>query len=134
VVGSQHGAGGGSTSPEPIKLSRGGLGPPPAVGKLVRSKAPVPMLMYHVIADPPSTAALSQLYVDPESFDREMEWLRAQGYQGVSLNQVYDAWFGGGELPEKPVVVSFDDGRSWSSSAGPASSTCWYGHTTQEAS
>lgn len=110
AVGSQHGAGGGTTSPARVKLSPGGLGPPPATGKLVRSTAPVPMLMYHVIADPPSAAALTQLYVDPESFDREMEWLRTQGYQGVSLNQVYDAWFKGGELPEKPVVVSFDDG------------------------
>jgi peptidoglycan/xylan/chitin deacetylase (PgdA/CDA1 family) len=39
-----------------------------------------------------------------------MEWLRSQGYVGVSLNQVYDAWFKSGELPEKPVVISFDDG------------------------
>jgi peptidoglycan/xylan/chitin deacetylase (PgdA/CDA1 family) len=39
-----------------------------------------------------------------------MEWLKEKGYQGVSLNQVYDAWFKHAVLPKKPVVVSFDDG------------------------
>jgi len=122
AVGAGHGSGGGDGS-QPAssaggkkggggvpKLSAGGLGPPPAAGKLVRSQAPVPILMYHVIADAPSSAQLPELYVDPKTFDRQMEWLKSRGYQGVSLNQVYDAWFAGGELPEKPVVVSFDDG------------------------
>ncbi len=66
--------------------------------------------MYHVIAAPPSSAQLQELFVDPKIFDQQMEALRKQGYAGVSLNQVYDAWFAGGKLPEKPVVVSFDDG------------------------
>jgi peptidoglycan/xylan/chitin deacetylase (PgdA/CDA1 family) len=70
----------------------------------------MPILMYHVIASPPASAQLPELYVDPKTFDRQMEWLQGRGYQGVSLNQVYDAWFKDGELPEKPVVISFDDG------------------------
>jgi peptidoglycan/xylan/chitin deacetylase (PgdA/CDA1 family) len=123
VVGAGHGSGrGGSGSSGKAaagkgakgasgpKLSPGGLGPPPAQTRLVSSQAPVPVLMYHVIASPPSSAQLPELYVDPKDFDKQMEWLRGQGYQGVSLNQVYDAWFKGGKLPEKPVVVSFDDG------------------------
>ena len=48
--------------------------------------------------------------MDPKTFDQQMEALQKQGYAGVSLNQVYDAWFKGGKLPQKPVVVSFDDG------------------------
>ena len=35
---------------------------------LARSQSPVPMLMYHVIANPPSSAQLPELYVDPETF------------------------------------------------------------------
>jgi peptidoglycan/xylan/chitin deacetylase (PgdA/CDA1 family) len=92
------------------KLAPGGLGPPPDTGNLARTQAPVPVLMYHVIASPPSSASLPELYVDPKTFNEQMEALRKQGYVGVSLNQVYDAWFKGAELPEKPVVVSFDDG------------------------
>ena len=35
---------------------------------------------------------------------------RPNGYQAVTLEQVEDAWFHGGTLPPKPVVLSFDDG------------------------
>jgi peptidoglycan/xylan/chitin deacetylase (PgdA/CDA1 family) len=122
AVGAGHGSGGGNggsttaaSGGKPrggggAKLRPGGLGPPPASGKLVHSQAPVPVLMYHVIASPPSSAQLPELYVDPKTFDAQMESLKQKGYTGVSLNQVYDAWFKGGQLPEKPVVVSFDDG------------------------
>jgi peptidoglycan/xylan/chitin deacetylase (PgdA/CDA1 family) len=121
AVGAGHGSGGGGGSSTTHagkqtkggsgpKLSAGGLGPPPAQTKLTSFQGPVPVLMYHVIASPPSSAQLPELYVDPKDFDKQMEWLQGQGYQGVSLNQVYDAWFKGAKLPEKPVVVSFDDG------------------------
>jgi peptidoglycan/xylan/chitin deacetylase (PgdA/CDA1 family) len=66
--------------------------------------------MYHVIANPPATAQLPELFVDPDTFGEQMDWLDRHGYAAVSLNQVYAAWFKGGKLPEKPVVLSFDDG------------------------
>ena len=66
--------------------------------------------MYHVIANPPATAQLPELFVDPKTFAGQMDWLARQGYSAVSLNEVYDAWFGDGKLPERPVVLSFDDG------------------------
>ena len=122
AVGAGHDSGGkGSTSASKAKagksgggggpkLSPGGLGPPPDTGRLVKSQSPVPVLMYHVIVAPPASAQLPELYVDPKTFNQQMEMLEKQGYTGVSLNQVYDAWFKGGKLPEKPVVVSFDDG------------------------
>jgi peptidoglycan/xylan/chitin deacetylase (PgdA/CDA1 family) len=110
MVGSGAGEDRGGDATKPVKLARGGVGAPPDTAPLVPFKNPVPILMYHVIDSPPSGAALSQLYVDPDTFDSQMEWLRSDGFQAVSLNQVYDAWFRDGELPEKPVVVSFDDG------------------------
>jgi peptidoglycan/xylan/chitin deacetylase (PgdA/CDA1 family) len=66
--------------------------------------------MYHVIANPPSTAQLPELFVDPDTFEAQMKWLSRQGYSAVSMNQVYRAWFQDGKLPEKPVALSFDDG------------------------
>jgi peptidoglycan/xylan/chitin deacetylase (PgdA/CDA1 family) len=106
------GAGGGSTQGRAVSARppRGGLGPPRAAGRLVHWRKPVPILMYHVIANPPSSAQLPELFVDPGTFTAQMEWLKRQGYVAVSLNQVYDAWFKGGALPERPVVLSFDDG------------------------
>jgi peptidoglycan/xylan/chitin deacetylase (PgdA/CDA1 family) len=125
AVGASHGGsgGGGSTHSTSAasggkkrpgngaKLSPGGLGPPLGEWNLTSHlQSPVPILMYHVIADPPSSAQLPELYVDPQTFDKQMEWLRKQGYVGVSLNQLFNAWFKGAAIPERPVVVSFDDG------------------------
>jgi peptidoglycan/xylan/chitin deacetylase (PgdA/CDA1 family) len=118
VVGAGHGSGSrkggvgsaGKTAKAPVKLRSGGVGPPPDTGDLVKTKAPVPILMYHVIDRPPAGAQLPQLFVAPGTFDHQMEALSHDGYTAVSLNQVYDAWFKGGLLPKKPVVVSFDDG------------------------
>jgi peptidoglycan/xylan/chitin deacetylase (PgdA/CDA1 family) len=115
VVGAVLGSGAGGDGRAPTKAfaarpSRGGLGPPRSDQKLVEWNGPVPILMYHVIADAPATAQLPELFVDPKTFTAQMDWLGRKGYAAVSLNQVYDAWFKGGKLPEKPVVLTFDDG------------------------
>ena len=72
--------------------------------------APVPILMYHVLAEPPASAPYPQLYVRPADFTAQVRWLSAQGYHAVSLRRVYDFWRGRRVLPPKPIVLSFDDG------------------------
>jgi peptidoglycan/xylan/chitin deacetylase (PgdA/CDA1 family) len=112
AVGSAAGGGGGGGTHEALaaRPSRGGIGPPRSDQKLVAWKGPVPILMYHVIAKRPATAQFPELFVDPDTFGAQMKWLSRHGYAAVSLNQVYDAWFRDGKLPERPVVLSFDDG------------------------
>ena len=39
-----------------------------------------------------------------------MNYLASHGYTGVTLQRVYDAWEHGALIPERPVVISFDDG------------------------
>ncbi|HET9120173.1 MAG TPA: polysaccharide deacetylase family protein [Solirubrobacterales bacterium] len=111
VVGSGAGGGAGSAPARAAaRPSPGGLGPPRADQRLVSWEGPVPILMYHVIASPPATAQFPDLFVDPDTFQAQMSWLARHGYSAVSLNEVNDAWFKDGKLPEKPVVLSFDDG------------------------
>jgi peptidoglycan/xylan/chitin deacetylase (PgdA/CDA1 family) len=113
VIGAVVGSGASGDSggaPKPVKLARGGVGPPPDNGDLVPFKKPVPVLMYHVIASPPASAQFPQLFVEPKTFTAQMRSLASRGYAAVSMNQVYDAWFNQGKLPPKPVVLSFDDG------------------------
>ena len=71
---------------------------------------PVPILEYHVLGPAPSDAPYPELYVTRPDFHRQMGWLEEHGYQAVTLEQVEDAWYHGGTLPPKPVVLSFDDG------------------------
>jgi peptidoglycan/xylan/chitin deacetylase (PgdA/CDA1 family) len=110
IVGSGAGGGPAQTKAVAARPSRGGIGPPRTDRPLVDWTGPVPVLMYHVIARPPATAQFPELYVDPDTFIAQMDWLDRHGYAAVSLNQVYAAWFNGAELPDKPIVLSFDDG------------------------
>jgi peptidoglycan/xylan/chitin deacetylase (PgdA/CDA1 family) len=71
---------------------------------------PVPILEYHVLGAPAADAPYPELYVTRPDFHQEMNWLDEHGYQAVTLEEVEDAWYRGGTLPAKPVVVSFDDG------------------------
>mgnify|MGYP001597316303 CR=1 FL=1 len=71
---------------------------------------PVPILEYHVLGAAPAGAPYPELYVSRPDFHRQMDWLEEHGYQAVTLEQVGRAWYHGGTMPPKPVVVSFDDG------------------------
>lgn len=47
-----------------------------------------------------------------ERLIEQLSWLRENGYQAVSVDQVLAARAGGPELPPKAVMLSFDDGYS----------------------
>jgi len=70
----------------------------------------VPILEYHVLGAAPEDAPYPELYVARPDFHREMDWLDAHGFEAVTLETVEKAWYRHGTLPEKPVVLSFDDG------------------------
>jgi peptidoglycan/xylan/chitin deacetylase (PgdA/CDA1 family) len=90
-----------------IDVSRG---PPPPKPPRGPHDAPVPILMYHVIAPPPTGAPYPGLYVKPADFRGQVGWLAAHGYHAVTLRRVYDYWRGTEALPRNPVVLTFDDG------------------------
>ena len=71
---------------------------------------PVPILEYHVLGAAPADAPYPDLYVSRPDFHRQMNWLDQHGYEAATLEQVEAAWYDGGRLPPKPVVISFDDG------------------------
>ena len=65
----------------------------------------VPVLAYHEVAD--NGEAYS---VDPAQFAEQLKYLQEAGYHSVSLHEVAEAREGRGTLPDKPIVLSFDDG------------------------
>ncbi|MEA3397048.1 MAG: polysaccharide deacetylase family protein, partial [Chloroflexota bacterium] len=72
----------------------------------------VPILMYHYVSALPVDADVFRrdLTVSPETFDAELRYLKDNGYQTVTLRDLYDALSVGRPLPDKPIVLTFDDG------------------------
>jgi hypothetical protein len=71
----------------------------------------VPILRYHVVGSPPPGTSDLELFVTPEDFRAQLDWLDAHGFEAVGLETVERAWFAGGTLPGKPIVLSFDGVR-----------------------
>lgn len=95
------------TGPAQEGSRRGGARPD---GSWKAHPGPVPILMYHVIGDPEGEVPFPDLWLSEGDFQAQVDWLAENGYTAVTLVQVQNAWYDGGTLPEKPVVLSFDDG------------------------
>lgn len=118
VIGSAGGGSGGGTAHAGTSASSGGGGS--SGSKLVRNATPqpdwrphtgpVPILMYHVLGQPISGAPYPELFVPRAEFRKQLDWLDEKGYEAVTLDEVEKAWYEGGTLPAKPIVISFDDG------------------------
>jgi peptidoglycan/xylan/chitin deacetylase (PgdA/CDA1 family) len=80
----------------------------------------VPILVYHDLGTPPASESYPGLYVSNDDFIAQMRWLHQQGYQAVTLDELMDAWYHGGTLPAKPIVITFDNGYIPQATFAPA--------------
>lgn len=67
------------------------------------------ILSYHEIAEP-GQALTPQYAVSPTLFVRQIDWLRNRGYHFVSIDDVLADAAGKKPLPERAVLITFDDG------------------------
>lgn len=65
----------------------------------------IPVLNYHKVDNMP--IALS---ITPAQFDKQMAYLAKNGYHTITPDQLLAYLRKGQELPEKPVLITFDDG------------------------
>lgn len=69
----------------------------------------LPILMYHrIAADGP--ARLRDYAVPPAEFAAQMDWLRQNGYRALHLAEFEAALWDGAPLPDRAVLITFDDG------------------------
>lgn len=89
--------------------------PPPVPEKPLPEEVRVPILVYHNVRPPVAKrlSAYEAAYdMTPAQFEAQMRYLKDGGYSTTSLDAVYRALTEGTPLPEKPVVVTIDDGRA----------------------
>jgi peptidoglycan/xylan/chitin deacetylase (PgdA/CDA1 family) len=80
--------------------------PPASEISVPGERVVAPVLLYHNISDRGS----SPYTVRVADFRRQMQILHEEGYQAITISELADAIRGEGSLPEKVVVITFDDG------------------------
>ena len=66
----------------------------------------VPVLNYHMVED----GLPSRISVSTQDFEEQMAYLHRRGYTSITPDQLLRHIKSGAPLPDKPVVITFDDG------------------------
>lgn len=101
-----------TATPAPTETPRPTAIPPTPDAQAQNRRVRLPILMYHYVEPWPADADRFRqaLTVTPEDFAAQMQYLADNGYVTVSLYELVDALMVGRPLPERTVVLTFDDG------------------------
>jgi peptidoglycan/xylan/chitin deacetylase (PgdA/CDA1 family) len=65
----------------------------------------LPVLMYHRVTDQDVTGSKYNVYITQANLEKHLQFLRVRGFQTITFEDLC-----GRRLPEKPVILTFDDG------------------------
>lgn len=74
-----------------------------------KPKKGVPALSYHNVRE--YTSPDPSYFITPAGFETHIKVLKEAGFQSVLPQEVEDSYFSAKPLPEKPILISFDDTR-----------------------
>ncbi|MCL2573535.1 MAG: polysaccharide deacetylase family protein [Defluviitaleaceae bacterium] len=77
------------------------------MGLAMGEVAEVPIIMYHALEDTPD----NRWEITEKEFESDLRHIVENGYATVVMQDLIDFVHDGKPLPEKPIVLSFDDGR-----------------------
>ncbi len=66
----------------------------------------LPIIMYHEV----KTFKTGKDVITPYEFESDLKYLSDNGYTTITMTQLIDFVYNNKELPEKPIILSFDDG------------------------
>jgi peptidoglycan/xylan/chitin deacetylase (PgdA/CDA1 family) len=73
----------------------------------------IPIYMYHHISSLPTKNQFDfNLTVTTANFNAQLTWMQQQGYQAITMTELFDNFYYGKALPRKPMMLTFDDGYS----------------------
>ncbi|WP_244648337.1 polysaccharide deacetylase family protein [Ruminiclostridium herbifermentans] len=69
----------------------------------------VPIIMYHSIMK--KSPELGKYVITPAEFENDLIYLKNHGYSTINMTDLINYVHNDGELPAKPVIITFDDGN-----------------------
>lgn len=73
-----------------------------------KDSTPLLIVMYHnVLKD---TSKCGKYTITPDTFEQDVQYLINNGYTFVGCNDIIGCLYKGNQMPEKPVIITFDDG------------------------
>lgn len=75
---------------------------------LRQGEAKLPVVMYHQLTKSEARAGRYVLMLD--QFEKDLKYLSERGYKSVTVKQLLDYSEGKGNIPEKAIMITFDDG------------------------
>lgn len=68
----------------------------------------LPVIMYHQMLK--NTSRKGAYVITPEQFEDDLKYIEKNGYNTVTIEDILDFAENGAALPEKPILLTFDDG------------------------
>ena len=80
----------------------------PVSGNIGKESYDVPVIMYHAIMQDASRSG--KYVITPDTLRKDIEYILSEGYTPVFITDLINFADSGTPLPEKPIVLTFDDG------------------------
>lgn len=68
----------------------------------------LPIIMYHNISD--KSSKLGKYTILDKQFENDIKFIKDNGYTTITMSQLIDYVYNGTALPEKSIIITFDDG------------------------
>ena len=79
----------------------------PVTAEIDPEKTELPVIMYHSLLK--DQKSRGKYVVSPDEFESDLKYLRDHGYTTILISDLIE-YTKGGDLPEKPILLTFDDG------------------------
>lgn len=69
----------------------------------------LPIIMYHHMSE--KEKLLNKFAISPKEFENDLIYIKEQGYETITVEQLLNYVYENEPLPEKPIMITFDDGQ-----------------------